>query len=139
MAWQDQINAWKNDGTTLKSSGAVTVSGTAETAVEVGKGDFTVEIDVTAITQGTGSDHALIVVEANTAAATTTWAEIGNLSLGDAGGTGRAVAIGVDTYTIGVKNQGDYQVRIKTYLVGSTSSVTFSAVAYPNATKNASI
>jgi hypothetical protein len=139
MAFSTKVHGWENDGTTLKSSGAVTSSGTAETAVNVGKADFDVEVVVSAATTGTGNDMFLIVVEENTLAATTTWTECGNLCLGDAGGTGRSAAITTGSFPVGVARSGDNQVRIKTYLVGSAASVTFSATAYPRTRMHASV
>lgn len=133
------IATWPNaarlsTGTTLKSSANVTGStDNPETAVEVGGGRFEIVTTVSAIDVASNDEHYTVVLEANTRDATSTWYEIGVLFAGGAKETtGKAADDAADEYVIDVFNPYDYQVRVRTYLIGSTASgITFGAVAYP--------
>ena len=119
------------DGTVLQASTTIT-SSTATTAVEVGKGAFVVEIDVTAIHQESGFDAVIFWVEVNTKAATSTYEQCAALPVGDATGTGIAIGTtGVGTFPIMVYNVRDNALRLNVKVLGSTDSVTYSAKIYP--------
>jgi hypothetical protein len=108
---------------------------TAEAGVFVGKGLMMIKLSVTALTLGSGYDVVNFLIQRNTAAATSTWEEIGQVCVGDVAGLG--VAQGADVYTFVVNNTGDYQIRVNAYLAGSAVNVTYSAQAYPLRSKEA--
>ena len=131
MAWQTQNVQWGNDGIALVTAEAQSGDGILGSAVEVGRGDFDVVFSSAALSDtGVGFDIGLIIVQANTLAATTTWAEIGNLCLGDATGRGTALT-SVTNAIVPVKNCGDYQVRLYGYCQGSTTIMTVTAKIHP--------
>jgi hypothetical protein len=130
MAWQTQDIPWGNDGTAFASAETMTSDGVAGSTLELGRGDFDIVITSALTDTGVGFDIGLIIVQANTAAATTTWTEIGNLCLGDATGRGTALTT-VTSAVVPVKNCGDYQVRLYCYMQGSTTIMTITAKAYP--------
>jgi hypothetical protein len=118
---------------TLKSSAAITNATTknVETAVEVGKGKMRCVTAVTAINVTGDNDQYLMVLEANTRADTSTFYEIGVLFFGGAKEmTGRSADDAADEYEIIVDNPYDYQVRVVTYVVASSGSITSSVKAY---------
>jgi hypothetical protein len=137
MAWQannDITRSWNVMGqTTLVESKTITTS-TTETAVFVGKGLMAVQINVSALTLGTGFDTVNFLIQRNTVAAPTTWVEIGQRVFGDA--TGLGVAMGADNVMDIVNNDGDNQIRINAYVSGSATSVTYSATVAPVRTKD---
>lgn len=117
------------DGTVLQASTTDTTD-TDSTGVFTGKGLMCIELIVTALVElPTGADRVIFHIESNTKAATSTWLEIANHTIGDVLGAGRA--LGTGTYAIYVNNQQDNQLRIGTELYSSTSSVTWSAKVYP--------
>jgi hypothetical protein len=139
MAWQahtDESVAFRTMGATVLVASNTIVTSTQTTAVFVGRGAFEVEILVTALSTGTAFDIVIFYVERNTAAATTTWQQIGALPIGDATGVGLS-AQGVDDYHFAVMNTGDYQTRLNVQVLGSAASVTYSANVYPLRTKEA--
>lgn len=129
------VATWSPDGklggVTLKSSGAVTTD-TTETAVEVGKGKYRIVIAITAIDVDTSDDMYNIVLEANTRNATSTWYRLTpKQCFGHSTATGDDSSDGADEYEIIVDNIYDYQVRVKTFVVGTvTTGITFSVTAY---------
>jgi hypothetical protein len=131
------IATWSPDGkiapTTLKASAALTNATTknVETAVEIGKGKFRIVTAVTAINVTGDNDQYLMVLEANTRDATSTYYEIGTLFFGGAKEmTGRSADDAIDEYEIIVDNPYDYQVRVVSYIVASSGSITSSVKAY---------
>jgi Tfp pilus assembly protein PilX len=119
------------DGTALQASATIT-SSTAGTAVEMGRGLFCVVITVTAIHQESGFDNVAFWIEANTKAATSTYAQIGAVCVGDATGVGVAIGTsGVGSFPIYVFNPYDNGIRVNAKVLGSTDSVTYSAKIYP--------
>lgn len=119
------------DGTVLQASTNITTS-TATTVVEMGKGLYVIDIDVTAIHQESGFDAVIFWVEVNTKAATSTYEQVAALPVGDATGTGIAIGTtGVGTYPIVIYNPRDNGVRLNVKVLGSTDSVTYSARIYP--------
>jgi hypothetical protein len=124
----------KIGGTTLKASAALTNATTknVETAVELGKGKYRIVTDITAMTLAGANDFYLMVLEANTRDATSTYYEIGTLFAGGAKElTGRSANDSVGKLEIIVDNPYDNQVRVVTYIVASAGSVTASVKAYP--------
>jgi hypothetical protein len=119
------------DGTVLQASTTITTS-TPSTGVEVGKGNYTIDLDITAIHQESGFDAVVFWIEVNTKAATSTYEQIAALPVGDATGTGIAIGTtGVGTFPITVYNPRDNAIRINAKILGSTDSVTYSARIYP--------
>jgi hypothetical protein len=136
MAWQTQEISWENDGTSLAAADQITTDGILGSAVEVGRGDFDLAISASLDDTGVGFDVGLIIIQANTLAAKTTWTEIGNLCLGDATGRGTSLLTVTDA-VIGCKNCGDYQIRAYGYMQGSTTIMTATVKAYPRRRKEA--
>lgn len=126
---------WQNDGklggVELKAAGAET-SSTAQSGVVVGKGKMRVVTTITAIDTAGNDEHYTVVLEANTAAVTGTWYELGVLfSGGDSTTTGRSSDDTADELEIIIDNPYDYQVRVRSYMIGGTTSLTYSVNAYP--------
>jgi hypothetical protein len=136
MAWQTQKVPFPIDGTALASAVAVSSDAVVGSAVETGKGLFAIEFTVASYVAGTGFDTLVIIVQANTRAATTTWVEIGNLVLGDATGRGTEL-LAVTSAIVPVLNNADYQIRVYAYINGSTVSATVTATVYPFETRAA--
>jgi hypothetical protein len=117
MAYATWSPDGKIGGTTLKSSAALTNATTknVETAVELDKGQYRIVTDITAITLAGANDFYLMIIEANTRAATSTWYEIGTLFAGGAKElTGRSANDAVDQLEIIIDNPYNYQVRVVT-------------------------
>ena len=129
------IATWSPDGklgaVALKAASAVT-SDTTETAVEVGKGKFRLVIAITAIDVDTADDLYMVLFEANSRNATTTWSRITpKMAFGHSTATGDSSSDGTDTYEMIVDNPYDYQVRVKTIVVGTVSTgINYTADAY---------
>lgn len=136
MAWQTQEANYQNDSTALASAVAVAADGVVGAAIDLGKGRYDVEFTVADYVGGGYADDLMLIVQANTAAATSTWAEIGNLCIGDADGRGVALT-SVTGGIVPVINQADYQVRLYAYLNGSAVSATVTAKIRPVASKDA--
>lgn len=135
MPWQNQQIPWRNDGIALATAQTLTADGVAGAAIFVGRGAFDIAFTASiTVEAGTDFDICLLIVQANTLAATTTWLEIGNLCLGDALGRGVALTT-VTRAVIGVTNDGDNQIRLFAYLQGSVLTATITAIAYPRVRK----
>jgi hypothetical protein len=137
------IATWSPDGKigglTIKTLANVKGSTiTNGTAYEVGKGKFKAVTKVTVLDVDANDEHYIMVVEANTRAATSTWYEIGTLFAGGAHEvTGRAADDAADEYEIILDNPYDYQVRVTTYILGSTNvGITSSVILYPLSRKH---
>jgi hypothetical protein len=117
-------------GLALKASGAVT-SSTQETAVIVGKGKFRIVTTVTAVDVASTDEGYVVNLEANTAAATSTWFTLATLLAGGATTVWKMPSVVIGTYVTIVENPYDYQVRVTTTCLASGSSITFSVDAYP--------
>lgn len=126
--WQDSLLPYPIAPAVLEASAAKTTN-TNTTAVITGKGKFRVVFTVTANTFASGYDTVIAYVQRNTAAAPSTWKNIGVMCFGDALGIG--VLNDVDVYDIIVDNQGDYQMRIAYYVNGSAASLTCKVDLYP--------
>lgn len=133
MAWQvnnDYSVPYRSMGQVdLQASTTITTT-TQSTAVFVGKGLLNVEVAVTALSTGTAFDIVAFYIERNTAAAPTVWQQCGMVIVGDETGTGLSNQ-GVDNYNFPVNNTGDHQMRVNAVLLGSASSVTYSAKVSP--------
>jgi len=125
----DVTMPWRNDGTALKAAGSVSADG-ATTAVTVGKGKFRIIFTLASITTGTGFDVATILIQRNTKNATSTWVNLSPMVFGDSTGVGEGITTAGD-YEVIIDNDGDYQLRLYTYLSGSTTAVSYAAKAYP--------
>jgi len=131
MAYATWINDNKLGPVTLLASVAETASTASFSNVEVGKGKMRVVTKYTAIDTIGTDEHYTVVLEANTRAVTGTWYEIGTLlSVGAAATTGRSGADTADEVEIIVDNPYDYQVRVRSYMVGATTSLTYSVLGY---------
>ena len=129
--WQTQYIGWQADGEALATSVTLSADGVIGAAVTTGRGRFDINFSSAALTDtGVGFDIGLIIVQANTVASTSVWAEIGNLVLGDATGRGDALTT-VTNAVISVINQDDNQIRLYGYVQGSTTIMTCSAKIYP--------
>jgi len=128
------IATWSPDGKIapfeIKASANVKGSTkTSGTAYEVGKGKFRAVTAITVLDVDDSDEHYTMVVEANTRADTSTWYEIGVLFSGGAHETtGRTADDAADEYEIIIDNPYDYQVRVVTYLIGSTDTGITSSV-----------
>lgn len=130
--WQSKDNQFITQGKKVFiASNTVTSTGntSATPLTDVGKGVFYIKFGVTALTFGTGIDMIRFVVKANSKAVTGTWNTIGEFSVGDAGGIGAAEGVG--TFDIPVINHGDNSICLYYFVLGSTTSCTFSADIYP--------
>lgn len=132
------IVEWSNDAelgaVELKASGNVQGSTkNAEAAVYAGKGRFKVRLDVTVLDVASGDELYIVDVEANTVAAPATFKRVATLlTLGDKAATGRDADDAIDSYVALFENPEDYQVRLVTYLKGSTAGgITYSAKMFP--------
>lgn len=129
------IATWSPDGklgaVALKAAGLIAASAT-ETAVEVGKGKFRAVSTITAIETASGDEQYIALIEANTRGATSTWYEIATLfARGASAATGRSAADVADAEEVIVDNPYDYQVRVRTYVVGSVSTgINYTVDAY---------
>ena len=133
MAWQantDSSIAWRTMGATVLQASTTITTSTQSSGVFAGRGLFEIEIDVTALSVGVGFDIVLFWIERNTAASTAVWQQIGCLAIGDATGVGLGAQT-TDNYHFLVQNTGDNQLRINAQVLGSASSVTYSANIYP--------
>jgi hypothetical protein len=133
MAWQvnnDHSVPYRSMGQKdIQASTTITAT-TTTSALFVGKGLFNVEVDVTALSLGTGFDVVAFYVERNTIASTTDWKQCGLVMVGDVTGTGLSDQ-GVDNYNFPINNTGDNQIRINALVLGSATSVTYSAKVSP--------
>ena len=131
MAWQAYNKEFGTLGAiALKASGAVTTSAAAA-AVVVGSGTYQVKVVVSALDVVNNDEQYLIVIEGNTLAAASTYTEVGNLVLGALEVTGRAADGVVGTYMVPITYTGGDKIRIHTYVIGTTPSITFSADVLP--------
>ena len=116
----------------LKAAGALTAS-TAGTAVTLDRTQFDVDINWSAIDISSTDELYLVTIEANTQAAPTVWTVIAHAMC--IGATAKVASSGDATATgqmrLGVDNPYDYQVRIHTWISGTTPSINFTANAYP--------
>jgi len=130
----NKMLSWENGPLAVAASATYTTD-TTGTAVTIGKGRFDLKVNVSALTLGTSFDTVTLMVERNTLKSTSTWVSLCTpLVIGaDADGAGEAVSTG--DYVFGLNNTGDHQIRVKTYLSGSASSITYSANAYPLASR----
>lgn len=117
----------------LKAAGLVAAD-TNHTAVTPNTAAFAVRFAWTACEIASNDELYVVVVEANTAAATTTWTRLGTLFVGGAtevtGGSGDTATSG--EYTQGFYNPYGYQVRISTYVNGTIATgINFSADLFP--------
>lgn len=135
MAWQTQLIPWGNDGVALATAATITADGVVGSAIVVGRGDYDIAITAT-LDHRTNWDVGLLIVQANTLAASTTWVEIGNLCLGDVSGTGRLL-VSVTNIVLPVKNCGDHQIRLYGYIQGSALGMTVTAACHPRIRKDA--
>lgn len=129
------IATWPGTGklgaVALKATGLVATT-TAETAVEVGKGKMRIESTISAIEVASNNELYIAVLEANTRSATSTWYEIATLfARGAQEVTGRSADDSADAEEVIADNPYDYQVRVKTYVVGSVGTgVNYTVNAY---------
>lgn len=118
-------------GLALKASSAVTASAQSS-GVFVGKGKFRIVTTVTAVDVAGTDELYCIDLEANTAAATSTWFTLATLLSGGHTTVAKKPTLVAGTYVTIVENPYDYQVRVTTTITaGSTASITFSVDAYP--------
>lgn len=130
MAWQTQKVPFGNDGESLATAVSVTSDGVVGGAVTVGRGQYFVDFTVASYVGGTSFDNMLIIIQANSINADSTWYEVGNILLGDATGRGTALT-SVTNAVVGILNQSDSEVRLYAYINGSAVSATVTAKIYP--------
>lgn len=135
MAWQTQQISFPVGGQSIAAAAAVTADAIVGSAVTVGKGLMNVVFTVSGFTGGTGFDLINLRIQANSRAATTTWADIGEVTLGDATAIGDA-RTSLTGAVVPVLNESDYQIRVFSYVQGSATAATVTADVYPVATKN---
>jgi hypothetical protein len=120
-------------GIALKAAGLVAAD-TNHDAVRVGHGPFCIRAAWTAAEIASNTELYIVVVEANTLAATDTWTQIGVLLVAGAteviGGIADAAASGA--VKGGFVNPYDNQIRLRTYVNGDIATgFNFSADAFP--------
>jgi hypothetical protein len=130
MAWQTQDIPWAVDGTEIASLASVTTDAIVGSAVQTGKGIFAVVATISNYIGGSGFDLISFRIQANTAAATSTWYDIGHLVIGDTTAIGSALT-SVTNAVIIVKNDYDHQIRVFSYVQGSAVSCTADFDLYP--------
>lgn len=123
----------QNGAISLKAAGLVAAD-TNHTGVMVRTAEFAVRMAWTACEIASNDEFYLVQVEANTAAATSTWTKIGVLFAGGAaaviGGATATTATG--EVTQGFRNPYGYQVRISTYVNGAIATgINYSADLFP--------
>jgi len=131
--WQTQQIPFGCSATALATAVVVTTTGIVGAAVAVGKCDFWIDFTVADYSGGPHHfDQILLVVQANTLAAPTSWTdhEIVNLCIGDATARGSALT-SVTNALIGCKNEFDNQIRLYAYVTGSALSATVTANIKP--------
>jgi hypothetical protein len=119
--------------TVLKAAGLVAAD-TNHSAVLVGHGPFAIRAAWTANEIASNDELYIVVVEANTLAATTTWTQIGVLLVTGATEVIGGVADGAATGAVkqGFINPYDYQIRLATYVNGALASgFNYSADLFP--------
>jgi len=111
---------------------------TTGTSVFAGRGLYWISVVATAIEIASDDEIYGITIEANTAAATTTYEVIGRLTLGCLQKNGIAFDDEAGTYGFAVYNASDYQIRYKLVAAGSIggTGITCGIHAYPIATIN---
>jgi len=120
-------------GVAMKAA-ALVAADTAETGVFLGRGWFAVRIVWTACEVATGDEMYNVEFQANTAAVTGTWLELGNMSFGaSATPLGGAVATAATgEQWLAFFNPYDNQVRVNTWVAGTIATgFNFSVDAYP--------
>lgn len=136
-AWGAQYPKWSIGPVSLWTAAntTTTANGTAATA---GQGLYLIKIVASALEIASNDEIYGISVQANTVAASSTWYEIGRLTLGCLEKNGVGTDDIADTFWIGVYNPYDYQIRIRTVVAGTidTTGINFTADMYPVATRN---
>ena len=123
----------QNGAISLKAAGLVAAD-TNHTAVMTRASAFAIRFAWTACETASTDELYVVVVEANTAAATSTYTRIGTLFVGGhtnvIGGAGTTAATG--EYMQAFYNPYGYQVRISTYVNGTIATgINFSADLFP--------
>ena len=116
------------EGISLKDAGLVTTT-TNGTGVKVGKGKYRLVVNITAIDADASDDLYFIAVQANTADASTTWKEVTpKMGFGNSTTTGDSATDTADEFDIIIDNPEDYQLRIRTIVVGTvTTGINYTA------------
>lgn len=135
------MGTWSPEGklgaVTLEASAAHATNDAVGTAVFIGKGKKRIVTDATVVKVSGNNEMYLITLEANTIAATTTYKTIATLFAGgDTSVTGRDTDDVLDSQEIIIDNPYDYQVRVRSNMVGSSPSITYSVNAYPLGSKD---
>lgn len=119
-------------GIAIRAAGLVAADG-ADSAVFTGRGWFLARIAWTACEIATGDEFYNIQFQANTAAATSTYVDLCNVSFGNSsllGGAAATAATG--EMWIGVWNPNDYQVRTNNWVTGTIATgFNYSVDFYP--------
>lgn len=122
-----------NGAISLKAAGLIAAD-TAHTEVEVGHGPFCVRAEWTANEIASNDELYIVVVEANTLAAPTTWTQIGVLLVTGATEVIGGIADGAAAGSVkqGFNNPYDDKIRLKTFVNGSLATgFNFFADLYP--------
>ena len=135
MSWQTQQIPFPIGGQSIAAAAAVTTDAIVGSAVQVGRGLMAVVITASGYAGGSAFDLINLRIQANTNAAKTTWADIGEVTLGDATAIGDA-RTSLSGAVIPVMNESDYQIRVYSYTQGSATAATVTADVYPIPTNN---
>ena len=120
----------------VASAEAVSASGVVGSTVIAGNGAFNGVLTVSGYTGGSSFDAIRLVMEANTNDAQSTWSEmVGDIIIGDTLGRGSALT-SVTGICWPMFNTGDYQVRLRAYLLGSAAAATITLDLYPKASRD---
>jgi len=129
------IATWSPDGKlgaiSLRAAGATDVNENGTAAI-VGKGKLRIVTNITALEIASNDEHYTIKIQANTAAATSTWYDLATLFSGGAfETTGESTDDVVDEHEVIIDNPHDYQIRTHLVLVGSVATgINFTCDAY---------
>lgn len=121
------------NGLSLKAAGLIAAD-TNGSGVTVGRGLFLIRVKTTAVEIASNDEIYNLAIEANTAAATSTWKSLGPnvvLSCLEANG-GQGDSDDALDIVFAVFNPYDYQIRYSLYVAGSIATgANFTVDAYP--------
>ena len=131
MAWQTYPQIpWPIGGQSVAAAASVTSDAIVGSAVTVGRGLLAWVLTVASYVGGSAFDLINLRLQANTRAATTTWADIGDITFGDATAIGEA-RTSASAIVLYAHNEADYQVRLYSYVQGSAVSAVVTCDIYP--------
>ena len=129
MAYITWDNENEVDGVTLKASTTETAS-TTTAGVIIGKGNYEIEIIISAIDVASGDEYYGLLIEANTQNTTGTWYTLAANRFGHSTVNSTGVSDSAFTYKLRVENPHDHQMRVRSVIGGTSASITYSVLAH---------